>query len=162
VSIVRLYVSAEHVYTGHFGQAAGSTPMVPTDRAQIVAGRGIVGDRYFHRPPDSKGQVTFFAEETWLRLRAELGRSDLGPEVFRRNVVVRDTDLWALIGAEFEIQGLRFQGTEYCKPCFWMDQAFSPGTLDRLVAWKAGGLRARALSDGWLTADLAKEAVCSA
>jgi MOSC domain-containing protein YiiM len=160
--VVQLYVCAEHVYTGHFGRAAGSAPMVPTDRAQVVAGRGIVGDRYFHRPPDSKGQVTFFAEETWLRLCAELGRSDLGPGVFRRNVVVRGAELRALIGAEFEIDGLRFHGAEYCKPCFWMDQAFSPGTLERLIAWQAGGLRARALSDGWLTAAWAREAVCSA
>ena len=81
-----LYLSPErtHIYVGHFGQAAGTAPMTSTERAQLVAGRGIVGDRYFHRPPGSKGwQVTFFAQEDpGLRLRAELGRTDIGPEVF--------------------------------------------------------------------------------
>jgi len=162
MTVVQLYLSAAHVYAGHFGRAAGTTPMAPTARAQVVAGRGIVGDRYFRRPPGSKGQVTFFAEETWLRLSAELGRSYLGPEVFRRNVIVRGLDLLALIGAQFSVQGIRFQGTEYCKPCFWMDQAFSPGTLARLSAWKAGGLRAQALSDGWLIAGGERGVECSA
>ena len=44
------------------------------------------------------------------------------------------------------------------KPCFSdADQAFSPGTLERLAAWQGGGLRAQVLSDGWLTAGCGKE-----
>jgi len=41
--------------------------MVEVDRVEDVSGRGLVGDRYFDRPPDHKGQVTFFAEETSQR-----------------------------------------------------------------------------------------------
>ena len=43
-----------------------------------------------------------------------------------------------------------FEGAEYCKPCFWMDQAFAPGTLRWLQEWNAGGLRARVLQGGTL------------
>jgi MOSC domain-containing protein YiiM len=150
--VSRLFISPEHVYVGHFGGAAGTTPMVGVERVQVLAGKGLAGDRYFGRPTGHKGQVTFFAEETWERLRETLGVGDRGPEVFRRNVVVGGADLNALIGVEFEVQGVRFQGAEYCKPCLWMDQAFAPGTLAALTAWNAGGLRARALSDGWLAA----------
>ncbi len=126
--------------------------MVEVDRVQAVSGRGLVGDRYFDRPSGHKGQVTFFAEETWLRLCEKFAKPDLGPEVFRRNVLVSGADLNSLIAMEFEVQGVRFAGSEYCKPCFWMDQAVAPGTLTALSDWTAGGLRARILTDGWLTA----------
>jgi MOSC domain-containing protein YiiM len=126
--------------------------MVEVGRVEAVSGRGLVGDCYFDRPPDHKGQVTFFAEETWQRLCQEFATVNRSPGVFRRNVLVSGADLNSLVAAQFEVQGVRFQGTEYCKPCFWMDEAFAPGTLAALSDWTAGGLRARVLSDGWLTA----------
>jgi MOSC domain-containing protein YiiM len=63
-------------------------------------------------------------------------------------VLTRDADLNALIGQEFEVQGVRFLGTRECSPCYWMDQAFAPGA----EAWLKGrgGLRAKILSSGWL------------
>jgi MOSC domain-containing protein YiiM len=82
--------------------------------------------------------------------------------VFRRNIIVRGADLNALIGCDFEVQGVRFHGVEYCKPCVWMEEAFAPGTLDLLTAWKAGGLRASVLTDGWLAVGAAKAQPCSA
>lgn len=148
--VARLFICPEHIYVGHHGGPPGTAPMAEVDRVEAVAGRGLVGDRYFDRPEGHKGQVTFFAEETWLRLCASLGKSDIGPGVFRRNVLVRGSDLASLIGADFEVQGVRFQGSEYCKPCAWMDQAFAPGALAALSAWSAGGLRARIVSNGWL------------
>ena len=154
--VTHLFISPEHVYVGHFGQPSGKAPMTEVDKIQLVAGRGIVGDRYSAREEGHKGQATFFSEEAWLRLREELGGEDRGPGAFRRNVVVSGADLNALIGAEFEVQGVRFKGSEYCKPCFWMDEAFAPGTLKALSDWNAGGLRTRVLSDGWLTAQKAR------
>ena len=148
----RLFISSEHSFVGRFGQEARSAPMVEVDRIELVAGRGVAGDRYVQRDFGHKGQVTFFAEETWRRLQERLARTDRGPEVFRRNVLVRDADLLALIGQDFEVQGVRFHGAEHCKPCLWMDQAFAPGALAALAAWSAGGLRALVLTDGWLRA----------
>jgi MOSC domain-containing protein YiiM len=151
--VSRLYLCPGHIYVGHFGGDAGTEPMTAVDEVRLVAGRGIVGDRYFDRPEGHKGQVTFFAEEVWQRLCAESGAASGGPEVFRRNVIVRGVDLLSLVGEEFEVQGVRFRGNEHCKPCRWMDQAFGPGTLARLSAWEAGGLRASILADGCLKTD---------
>lgn len=72
-----------------------------------------------------------------------------GPEVFRRNVLTRGVDLNTLIGREFEIQGVRFEGAAECSPCFWMDRAFAPGAEEALEG--RGGLRARIRTDGELT-----------
>ena len=151
--ITHLYLSPAHAFAGRFGQGALPIPMREVDRVQVVAGRGLVGDRYSDRDAGHKGQVTFFSEEVWLRLQEKLARTDRGPEVFRRNVIVRGVDLMSLIGAEFEVQGVRFQGSEHCTPCVWMNEAFGPGALAALAEWSAGGLRARALSDGWLHVD---------
>lgn len=73
------------------------------------------------------------------------------PEATRRNVFTRGVDLKAWIGQEFELQGLRFFGTEECRPCYWMDQALGP----EANAWLRGrgGLRARILTSGWLHQD---------
>ncbi|HXQ80697.1 MAG TPA: MOSC domain-containing protein [Opitutaceae bacterium] len=161
MNVVRIYRSPDHAYSGHYGGPAGTAPMTEVARARLVAGRGVEGDRYSKRQ-DAKGQVTFFAEETWLRLCRELGRADRQPDVFRRNVIVRGTDLNALIGCDFEVQGIRFHGVEHCKPCIWMEQAFAPGTLALLSEWRAGGLRARVLSDGWLAVGDAEAERCSA
>ena len=151
MDVVRLYHSPEHVYRGHFGREPGTAPMVEAPRVRLLAGKGVEGDRYASLD-GAKGQVTLFAEEVWQRLCAELRRDDRQPDVFRRNVIVRGADLNALIGAEFEVQDIRMRGVEYCKPCVWMDQAFGPGTFALLCEWKAGGLRAAVLTDGWLSA----------
>ena len=66
--------------------------------------------------------------------------------MLRRNVIVSGVDLNDLIGEEFSIQGVRLRGTGHCRPCYWLDQAFAPGTEDFLEG--NGGLRAEILTDG--------------
>ncbi len=148
MEIVHLYISPGHNFRGHHGGPPGEHPVVEVDRIRCVAGRGIEGDRYFDHQPDFKGQITFFAEEVYRDLCERLGVHDKPPSVFRRNVITRGVDLQSLIGREFEIQGVRFFGTESCKPCYWMDRAFGPGAEAALEG--RGGLRARILSDGEL------------
>ena len=121
---------------------------------ECVAGHGIRGDRFFDYQDDYKGQVTFFSLEVFDELCRALRPQDCSPERLRRNVFTRDAELNALIGKDFELQGVRFHGTEECRPCYWMDQAVAPGAEQFLKG--RGGLRARILTDGQLrsTADV--------
>jgi MOSC domain-containing protein YiiM len=146
--LVQLYRSPGHNFVGHHGGQAGTHPMVAAEELRCVAGRGIEGDRFLDHKPDYRGQVTFFALETHLDLCACSGRADHEPSVYRRNVVTRGLDLNALIGTEFVVQGVRFVGTEECRPCHWMNEAFGPGAEAALKG--RGGLRARILTDGRL------------
>lgn len=148
MEVLHLYISPGHNFRGHHGGQAGQHLVQEVNAIRCVAGRGIEGDRYFDYKPDFKGQITFFADEVYRALCAQFGQQDKPPSVFRRNVITRGADLEALIGHEFEIQGVRFFGTESCKPCYWMDGAFCPGTEEALA--NRGGLRARILSDGVL------------
>jgi MOSC domain-containing protein YiiM len=65
--------------------------------------------------------------------------------------MVRGVDLNDLIGKAFTLQGIQFQGTEECRPCYWMNSAIGPGAEE----WLRGraGLRAKILSDGTLRAE---------
>jgi MOSC domain-containing protein YiiM len=151
VEIRHLFISPAHNFVGHFGGPAGTNPVIEVPEIECVAGSGIRGDRYFDHKPDYKGQITFFEIETHLRLCDDFAVFDKGPEVYRRNVIVAGQDFNELIGVEFEIQGVRFKGMAECSPCYWMDEAFHPGTEAALK--NHGGLRAQILTDGVLRAD---------
>lgn len=151
VRIERIFISPGHNYFGRHGQEAGSAPVVELAEAELAAGRGIRGDRFFDWKENYRGQVTFFSLEVYESLCAELGVRDRGPEVFRRNLVVSGVDLNSLIGAEFSVQGVRFRGMAECSPCYWMDAAFHPGAEAALK--NRGGLRAVILTDGILRRD---------
>ncbi len=109
---------------------------------------------------DYQGQITFFSEEIFRDLCTAFPQVQKSPGVLRRNVIVAGVDLHALIGKTFELQGVRLLGTAHCKPCYWLDQAFAPGTEAFLQG--NGGLRARILTDGWIktgAAELASAAM---
>jgi len=153
ISICHLFISPGHNYFGRHNQPAGEHPIIAVNQIECVAGCGIRGDRFFEYKADYKGQITFFAMETIDALRRELRLEDAQPACTRRNVFTRGQDLNTLVGTEFEIQDVRFLGTEECRPCYWMNHAFRD---DRVESWLRGkgGLRAKILSTGLLCRDL--------
>ena len=142
----KIFISPGHNYFGHNGREPDDYPLVDVPRIECFAGHGIRGDRYYDYRENYKGQITFFSFEVFERLVRNFGLTSKSPGVLRRNVIVSGIDLNELIGEEFAIQGVRFQGTGHCKPCYWLDQAFAPGTEDFLEG--NGGLRAQILTDG--------------
>jgi MOSC domain-containing protein YiiM len=148
VTICRLYVATAHNFFGHHGQPPGENSILEVPAVECVAGRGLRGDRFFDYKENYKGQMSFFAAETYEAICRELSVTDRPPSVFRRNVMTAGVDLNELIGQEFQIQGVSFRGTEECRPCYWMDQAFAPGANEFLKG--RGGLRAVILSNGIL------------
>lgn len=149
--IEALFISPGHSYFGRHGKPPGDFPVVAVPAVECLAGRGLTGDRFLDYKDDYAGQITFFAGEVYDEIRQALKRPDRSAAVFRRNALTRGADLNALIGREFEVQGVRFAGTRECSPCYWMDQAFAPGA----EAWLKGrgGLRARILTSGRLKVD---------
>ena len=148
MEILHLYISDGHNYVGHHGRPPGEHEIIEVDEIRCVAGHGIEKDRYFGHKDDFKGQITFFADEVYQELRAQFSRHEVAPSAFRRNVITRGLDLNELIGKEFEVQGVRFFGTEECRPCYWMNHAFAPGAEEAMQG--RGGLRARIITDGVL------------
>lgn len=144
--IRQIFISPGHNYFGHHGKPPDDYPLVEVPRIDCVAGHGIRGDRFYDYKDNYKGQITFFSLEIFERLTQHFGLTSKSAGVLRRNVIVSGIELNDLIGEEFSIQGVRLRGTGHCRPCYWLDQAFAPGTEDFLEG--NGGLRAEIMSDG--------------
>lgn len=143
-----IHISPGHNFFGHHGKLAGTHPTISVDEVECVAGEGLRGDRFFGYKKNYQGQVTFFSAEVFQDLCEQFKVVGKSAGVLRRNVITSGFDLNQLVGAQFELQGIRFEGVAECSPCLWMNQAFGPGAEEFLK--DRGGLRARILTTGTL------------
>ena len=148
--LLEIWISAGNDFRGRHEKGRLDHGIRSVTEIQCVAGLGLRGDRYFGYKPDFKGQVTFFDAAAVHAVRDHFSQPDLSSSIFRRNLIVRGADLGAWVGKRFRFQGIDFEATEECKPCYWMDEAVAPGAEEFLKANFRGGLRARILSDGML------------
>ena len=122
---------------------AAEAPVVQVDEAMAVPDRGLEGDRY------AAGAGTFASGRpgSALTLVDAAVLDALGRDIdHRRNVVVRGTDLNALVGREFTLGEVHCRGRRLCEPCAHLDRLNDGGVLRPLV--HRGGLRADIVSAG--------------
>jgi MOSC domain-containing protein YiiM len=117
----------------------------------LVAGAGIVGDRYYNRVRKPGQQVTLVEAEEIERFNAAHDAS--APlHATRRNIVTRGVRLNDLVGREFLIGGVRALGIELCEPCAILGRNLATPTVDVPAVVRAfvhrAGLRADLLSSG--------------
>ncbi len=148
--LVHIYTSPGHDYWGRRGEGRLQNGIRSLESVECVAGKGLVGDRYFGYREDFKGQVTFFDQATVEGVRERFKLPKLPASVFRRNLVVRGVDLREWLGCRFVFQGVEFEGCQECKPCHWMDRVVDDGAEDFLKQGFGGGLRAKVVSSGTL------------
>ena len=151
MKIKALYISHGHDFKGRHGKGRLDHGVEQVASVECVAGRGLMGDRYFDYKENFKGQITFFDWAVYERIQAHFNLQALDPACFRRNVLIQGVDLNTLVGKRFTLQGVEFEGSEECAPCYWMDEAIAPGAEALMKGH--GGLRARIVSDGMLTVD---------
>ena len=147
VRIHHLITSPRHNYFGHHGRPGGAHPAMEHEEIELVAGKGIPGDRFFSWQDDYKGQLTLIDLAVIEDVRKHAGNESLPATAFRRNVVISGADLNALIGKIFRLGGNLLEGTEECRPCYWMDQACHKEGTELMMRGR-GGLRCRILEDG--------------
>jgi MOSC domain-containing protein YiiM len=150
------------IHSLYIAKLAGE-PMMQIERADIIAGEGIVGDRYaagIGAFSVSKPKIRHISLITLSGL-AEANRQLLANQHTpfsegdtRRNMVINhlSTDeLNSLVGQTFYLGGLAFKGTELCVPC--QRPAKLLARPDFIKAFEArGGIRAEALESGPLAA----------
>ena len=135
----------------HIGHEAGAA-MTEIEEAELVAGRGIVGDRYYTESgtfskdlPDPDHELTLVADEEISQFNAT-GDLALSAGDLRRNVVTRGIDLNELVGREFTIGSVRVRGIRLCEPCSYLAGLLGPEILPALV--NRAGLRAWIVEGG--------------
>ena len=149
IKVLKIWISKGHDFKGRHGKGRMNFETESRDMVELVANRGIKGDRYFDYKPDFKGQITFFSEEVARQLEQELELPAVDRSACRRNALVSGTDLNELVGRKFTIGEVEFSGSEECAPCYWMDEAIGPGAHEWLKG--RGGLRCRILTGGELS-----------
>lgn len=131
--------------------AVGSAPMKSVTTAQIVAGRGLEGDRYYSQlgtysnQPGSGRDVTLIEMEAVEGLKRDY-QIQLDPAQSRRNIVTRGIALNHLVEQEFRVGDVVLRGTRLCEPCVHMEKLTIKGALRGLI--HRGGLRAEIVKGG--------------
>ena len=69
-----------------------------------MAGKGVVGDRFFGKAAHMDAAVTLLAVEALEAMAADLGTDPFDPLLTRRNVVLRGAHLAPLLGEEFALE----------------------------------------------------------
>jgi MOSC domain-containing protein YiiM len=152
VEVLHLLVSPEHAYFGRPRDGAVQVPTTDADRVDVVAGKGIVGDRFFGKAAHMDAAVTLFAVEALEEIAAELGAGPFDPLLTRRNVVLRGADLAPLLGEEFALEAhgdsVRLRAGRPANPCAWMDRVLAPGAHAAMRG--RGGVRCQPVTSGVL------------
>ena len=128
----------------------------------LVAGKGIKGDRNFDRSQWPGQNITFIELEEInafnQRFSQQISLSDT-----RRNVITEGVRLNDLVGQIFRIGDVSFKGVELCEPCNTLGSLLANESLSKKAIVKAfthkAGLRADILSDGQISVGMQIEPV---
>ena len=123
---------------------ARGAAMRVVDAVELVAGKGIVGDRYGNA--GGARQVTLVGAESLAAIASHLGRDAVAPEELRRNVVVRGINLAALKGRRFRIGAAILEASGECHPCSRIEANLGTGGYN--AARGLGGITARVVAGG--------------
>ena len=137
--VVSIHVSAPHP-PGQRG-----APLVPLEVAELVQGKGIVGDKRFSPRTKVANQITLVEEEALLAA-STAAKLTLAPGESRRNVVTRGVALNHLVGRRFVVGAAVVQGIELCEPCGHLAKLTSEELRAALV--HRGGLRCQIVTSG--------------
>lgn len=128
----------------------------------LVAGKGIKGDRNFDKAQWPGQNITFIEQE---EINAFNHRFSQQISLFdtRRNVITEGVRLNDLVGQVFQIGDVSFKGVELCEPCATLGALLENASLSKKDIVKAfthkAGLRADILSDGQISVGMQIEPV---
>lgn len=118
-------------------------PMDRAETAELVAGRGLVGNADQGR----RRQVTVIDGAAWRAAVAELEGAAPDPSARRANLMVEGLDLAASRGRSLAVGGCRLRVLGETRPCERMEQA-APGLKAALASGWRGGVFCEVLSGG--------------
>lgn len=125
--------------------------------AELVQGKGIIGDRNFDKSTWPGQNITFIEIEEIENFNRIFNRN-INSSSTRRNVITRGIRLNELVGKVFIIGECRFRGIELCEPCSILGEILEDQSMKKHDVVRAfvnkGGLRADVLSSGNISVNM--------
>ena len=139
---------------GIFTGAQKGRELQAVARIEAVAGRGLLGDRYFLKEGTFSGKDGPDREVTLIESEALDGLANeyeltLAPVQARRNLLTRGVPLNHLIGKTFAVGSVVLRGIRLCEPCGHLEKLTQKGIKAGLI--HRGGLRAQIVQGGVLS-----------
>ena len=112
----------------------------------LIANKGIVGDRYFKDFSDPMSQLTLIESENIddYNRRYNLNIDYLD---FRRNIITKDIKLNNYVDKKILIGKVEVEVIDLCRPCRFLQEKLNKNNIIKEFLRK-GGLRCRILSSG--------------
>ena len=110
----------------------------------VLANKGIVGDRHFNEYNDPYCQLSLIESENIDYYNTKYGLN-IPYTDFRRNVITKGINLNNLIGKKLQIGNVKVEGIDLCRPCKHLTEMLNQENILKEFLRK-GGLRCQILT----------------
>ncbi len=114
------------------------------DFINVLANKGVVGDRHFNEYNDPYSQLSLIESENIDHYNLKYGLN-IPYLNFRRNIVTKGIRLNQLIGKRLKIGNVEVEGIDLCRPCKHLTEMLNQENVLKEFLRK-GGLRCQILS----------------
>ena len=118
---------------------------------EVLANKGVVGDRHFDEYNDPYNQLTLIESENIDYYNTKYGL-DIPYKDFRRNVVTKGIQLNDLIGKKIKIGKVEVEGIDLCRPCRHLTEVLNQSNVLKEFL-RRGGLRCQILNSSTINID---------
>ena len=119
------------------------------DKIELLSGKGVVGDRHFHKNNNVRSQVTLIESEN-IDYYNNKFKTNYPYIDFRRNVVTKGIQLNDLVGKKLLIGNVEVHGHDLCRPCKHLEETLKGQDIIKEFPTR-GGLRCEILNSGIVT-----------
>ncbi len=125
--------------------------IIEVNSIDVLANKGIVGDRHFNDYNDPYNQLSLIESEN-IDTYNNKYRLNIPYVDFRRNIISRGIKLNNLIGKKFKIGNADVLGIDLCRPCRHLCENLNQDNILKEFLRK-GGLRCQILSTAKIVVD---------
>ena len=127
------------------GIAANSNqPIKEVNSIEVLANKGVLGDRHFQEFNDPYNQLSLIESENIddynIRFNLNIPYID-----FRRNVITKGIQLNDLVGKKLRVGNVELEAIDLCRPCKHLTEVLNQENILKEFLRK-GGLRCQILS----------------
>ena len=119
-------------------------PIKEVNSIEVLANKGIIGDRHFHEFNDPYNQLSLIESENIDDYNIRFGLNI--PYIdFRRNVITKGVRLNDLVGKKLKVGSVELDAIDLCRPCRHLTEMLNQKNVLKEFLRK-GGIRCQILS----------------